>query len=101
MEGRGMSESKGYNGWRNYETWCINLWLTNDECSSSHLDEMTMAAEGAVELAHMIKDWVEESWIPDLGATMAADLLGAAVSEVDWYEIAESHFADREELIAE
>ena len=20
-----------YQGWKNYETWCINLWLDNDE----------------------------------------------------------------------
>jgi len=28
--------------------------------------------------------------VPDLGASLASDLLGAALSEVNWREIAES-----------
>ena len=24
-------EPEGYNGWRNYPTWAVNLWLSNDE----------------------------------------------------------------------
>src|SRR4051794_10856032 len=26
-------EPKEYNGWANYETWCVHLWLTNEEGS--------------------------------------------------------------------
>lgn len=24
-------EDTTYNGWKNYPTWCVNLWLSNDE----------------------------------------------------------------------
>lgn len=26
-----FGEAKTYNGWTNYETWCVQLWLTGDE----------------------------------------------------------------------
>jgi len=26
--------TKTYNNWTNYETWCVNLWLTNEEGTS-------------------------------------------------------------------
>ena len=52
---------------------------------------MASDARGAeyptVELADSLKEMVTEM-APDLGATTFADLLGAALSEVDWREIA-------------
>jgi len=35
--------------------------------------------------------------VPDLGASLAADLLGAALSEVDWQEIVDSWLPELEE----
>ena len=32
--------STEYNGWSNYETWLINLWLTNDRCYYDELCEI-------------------------------------------------------------
>ena len=86
---------KEYNGWTNYETWCVNLWMGNGEGSQAYFSEM---AEEAVkrnrddmdrakwELAESIKAYHEEA-LPDVQG-FAADLLGAALSEVDWDEIA-------------
>lgn len=33
------NETKGYNGWTNYETWCVSLWLDNDSGSYDHWRE--------------------------------------------------------------
>jgi hypothetical protein len=105
-----------YNGWKNYETWAVSLWIDNEEGSYNHArfmardayreamsesDEMKKWAHGKGKLeeairaradrilADQLKEWVEEQ-APNLGATMFADLLNAALSEVDWYEIAHS-----------
>jgi len=94
-----------YNGWKNYESWAVALWLDNDEGSYERAREM--AREKRAEagdsdrsaaglLADGLKEWVTDEMIPDLGSSLAADLLGAAVSEVDWYEVAEHYLDDLE-----
>ena len=30
------NDTKGYNGWTNYETWRVHLWLSNDEGSYNY-----------------------------------------------------------------
>lgn len=97
-------EDKTYNGWRNYETWCVNLWLCNDQGSDTYWRETAAEvweraepgehswqdrSEVAVsELADMLKEQVEES-APTSEASMYTDLLNAALSEVAWRDIAD------------
>jgi hypothetical protein len=82
-----------YNGWKNNETWAVNLWLTNDEASESEVRRLTADADDLAGLSASLKDYVEEG-APDLGPCLYSDLLGAALSEVDWYEIAEHYWED-------
>ena len=102
---------KSYNGWTNYETWSVSLWLRNDEESYSDVRELTRKALARAQqghhyltpeehacrlLADAILEYVES--LPQIasileGASMATDLLGAALDEVDWDEIAQ-HFLD-------
>jgi hypothetical protein len=98
--------SRGYNGWPNYETWAVALWLSNEETSyrlwmaaargakldaprSSFVRELRMTEEEAAEhqLADEIKASVEAN-APDFGVTVYADLLQAALSDVDWLSVA-------------
>jgi hypothetical protein len=88
---------KTYNGWTNYETWCVNLWIGNDQGSEEQARELTLDAvkrhgkdDAPWHLADEFKGWITDE-APDLGATLYADLLGAALSEVDWVEIAEGY----------
>lgn len=80
----------GYNGWSNYETWAVALWLDNDEASQEFCRELARnafdnakpsrvfsvreVAQG--KLAAALKEHIEES-APDLGASMfAVELYG-------------------------
>ena len=107
-----------YNGWTNYETWVVNLWMDNEEGSydywrevaqevSNDLEEptnsMTKMDEAIYLLADRLKDHHEqvkdEILVEDMTASVWADLLGAALSEVNWREIAE-HLLENVEVDA-
>jgi hypothetical protein len=86
--------SNKYNGWANYPTWCINLWLTNDSATYDALVRLVRRTSER-KLYTALEEWVEEL-LPDLGASFSADLLGWAVEQVDWHELAEHYMADLE-----
>lgn len=101
---------KTYNGWTNYETWNVALWLDNDQGSYNHWSAQAQDCWDAAtekpgilsreeraiyDLADRLKDEVNEA-APDLGSTCFSDLLNAALSEVDWDEIAR-HYMDEVE----
>lgn len=98
---------KTYNGWANYETWCVNLWLSNDEGLYGQVYEMLRPPEAVpgesygeianeqAAIADQLKSFVDElaeQTCPGSreGASFVTDLLSAALSEVDWYEIVSS-----------
>lgn len=100
-----MTEDKTYNGWTNYETWAVGMFLDGNydgegtyravlelaESVAEDIDEpesyATVSELRTLTLADRLKDFVEES-LPEVGG-IASDLLGAAVSEVNWRELAE------------
>jgi hypothetical protein len=95
-------EKKDYNGWTNYETWAVNLWMSNDQGSSEYhahqaaqayedaeaSDTFTKKQQAKIDLAEELKQY-HELLLPELNG-FASDLLNAAMSEVNWYEIAEN-----------
>jgi hypothetical protein len=95
---------KEYNGWYNYETWLVNLWLTNDQGIQEWVADMAeravksdnfLSSAPAARLADTLEDQIKEDLTEDLEAcSLQADLLGAALSEVNWYELAEHYVAD-------
>lgn len=83
-----------YNGWSNYETWAVGLYLDGNYDEANRLAE---SADNVYDLSIMLQTMVSES--PSITAvqehaSIAADLLGAALSEVNWQELAESRFAE-------
>ena len=102
---------KTYNGWTNYETWAVMLHLDNDEGT------YTMVRDSVAEIvasrneaggrgeqpfyASYVADWLKDyaetlcgvgSESEDYGipepTLLATDMIRAALSEVDWNEMA-------------
>lgn len=109
-----------YNGWTNYETWLIKLWIDNNEESYDYWREQTRdcwrypstnqfidshRGRTVLALAERLKN--EHEAIVDsalepahLETSFVADLLTGVLSDVDWREIAEA-LVDAEELTEE
>lgn len=98
-----------YQSWTNYETWAVALWIDNDEEGQARCRAMARATWGASEVhetyltreesakyavADQIKDWIEGDIPEAVNGTLYGDLLGAAVSEVNWHEIANHYLTD-------
>jgi len=80
-----------YNGWSNFETWLVQLWLGDVLDADKE--------EGAVITADYIKQMVDEMASalldgPDANGFMT-DLLNCALCEIDYDELA-SHYEEDE-----
>ena len=94
-----------YNGWTNCETWLVNLWMDNEPGSHELVREqarefygqaydephLTRAQRAFISLADWLKEFHEENR-PELPGVYG-DLLGGALSSVNWDEIAR-HYID-------
>lgn len=81
-----------YNGWTNYETWLVNMWYGDVFAD--------MASEGQLGGADYLQEFVEEMLeadgsLPQSG--FAADIMNAAMREVDWEDIYDHYYEDAKE----
>ena len=87
----------GYNGWPNYETWVVNLWLTNEPHNYERLMAIVQNPDTLGEQSTALKEWVRPDQGEDenadtieqtIGITgIYVDLLAAAFDKVAWGEI--------------
>lgn len=106
-----MDDDSPCNGWSNYETWAVNLWLTNDQgrmqrclalvaeadtlgpdCSQVQDGIWTPEKARIFLLSDRLKEMVEKQSPLHDRPSMFADLLDRALERVDWHEIARDHF---------
>lgn len=98
-----------YNGWTNYETWCVNLHISNEQVSQDYWngqasllmsttdpsnDHLDARCELAAELKETFLEKYDEQK-PD--NTILSDLLRAALSEVNWHELAQNYVDNAKE----
>ena len=93
-----------YQDWRNYETWAVNLWLTNSRrryelCKDMARDALRVKTSvTGLEPRHRLADDLAAlvgDVVPEKDAvSLVGDLLSHALEVVDWHEIAESLLKD-------
>ena len=89
-----LKEDRKYNGWINYETWSVNLWLTND----SGLYDMALNCESEQSLKELVENLTDlDNEDCMLVQSFATDLKNSALSEVDFYDLHESFEQTRKE----
>jgi hypothetical protein len=85
-----------YNGWKNYETWLVNLWIDNDGGAyywAERAEEVRDVSDLADEMETYYTALADEA-IPSQG--MFHDLFNSALREVSWYDIAEHYINELE-----
>lgn len=97
-----------HQGWENYETWTVNLLLSNEQGTYNMVREKAREFIKAEEegegkepkfvLADWLKDWVEENK-PEMSNGMYAQLLTGAIGAVNFDEIADHWIEDEIENI--
>ena len=86
-----------YNGWSNYPTWVYSLWQDNDEYNYNYVRELVEEIREEEEneeeinykLQERLKDEFENNNPLIDNADVYTDLIGWAISHINWYELAE------------
>lgn len=97
-----------YNGWENYETWVVKLWIDNNESTQEYWNKRTLEILAnptyqnefmspdripVAQLAEELK-WSHEMQIPHDLEGFVSDLFEVAFGQVNWNEIAEAFISD-------
>ncbi len=104
-----------YEGWTNYETWAVHLWLTNEQgdyhywreqaethiCNAPKAQQVevqiwTVAQAARFGLADQLREEIEDA-SPIKEPSVYTDLLGAAISNVNWHEVAQAFIDEVQE----
>lgn len=89
-----------YNGWTNYETWLVNIWMDNDGHDSHEIIGDLTDGENLPDVAtvsNWIKEQIEERReMLEISDGLLSDLLGGAIQSVNFDEIARHWLEDYE-----
>lgn len=75
-----------YNGYKNWETWTVNLWLTSEELTYLMLEYLAETSNDVQEMADKAKEYVMNNNPLAGQPSLYHDLLTSALEEVDWVQ---------------
>ena len=79
-----------YNGYSNYQTWNVALWLDNDEVSYDTIRKVAVYSDDSAKLAHWLQGYVLEFNPLAMDASMYSDILQHGLDSINYHEIAEN-----------
>lgn len=89
-----------YNGWSNYATWRVMLEMVNGSDYAENEETFTDVYSLSERIKNDIHDYIEEECNNGReGISFTLSYANAFLSDVNWYEIAESIASDYPELI--
>ena len=82
-----------YNGWTNWETWNVVVWMENEPATADDFRDASL--RGADAAREYVETYVYElEGAPTTG--LVGDWVGMALQTIDWHEIAEHYEEDEE-----
>ena len=104
-----------YNGYKNYETWCVALWVDNDEYTQNYWAELadeawadnydegddpeSSSADARYQLANCYKELILDGNPLAGDASLYADILAAALRDVCWCDLADNALSDIDDYV--
>lgn len=85
-----MSTAIAYNGWSNYETWVVNLWMTNSPGYYEELCSIVSSEDDLYDKAEALEDWLRFEYDGEY-TSVWADLVNHSLARVNWCEIIENN----------
>ena len=96
-----------YQGWANYPTWNVALWIDNEQYTHEHVQararELCEECDTKDEAESGMREWLEENYGPEgqfcdrdggMPEGPNGDILTWAYELVDWDELAEHYISD-------
>lgn len=89
-------QDRTYNGWANYPTWAVHLWLSNTEADYRAAQDLARHGGEGERGGDRFRQWIkDENPLAD-APSVYSELLGWAIQAVDWDAVARA-FAPEDE----
>ncbi len=92
---------KEYNGWSNWETWVVKLWLDNDESVHAMVVEMVEAGKQddgdgitGAELEEFVWNTFDPEGLYHKQANLFTDFIFSSMNMVSWDEVSAAYNQD-------